>query len=432
MNAQDREFITGTVQQDTKRSDALQGWVKHRLEPSETEKSYYVVATSGGCPSNLLEAAAWRQNLSSRGYVQADTPESADVIIVNTCAVRLDQEDKAVRIIQDFQRRFGKEKRVLVSGCLEGINPDRLREAFSGETVHPPEGYLEFQSSQHHFDASDFERLDFKHHVVLFLRSWYFSMERLAGRRFQPLHNLLRTVMVSEQFYLLTVATGCLGHCTYCGIKNFKGPVRSRPLESILEEFDAALAGEHRDFWLIADDLGCWGQDFGGSLPELLSAILSRRADFTLVINYLDPAFLTKYENELATLFGDPRIILVNIPIQSGSPEVLKRMGRSGNLDKVMAWMEKVKRNHPALVLKTNVMVGFPGESWKDLAQTWKALARFDAIVALPFSARPDTPASMFPDQHGTVSTGVRLASTQAVVLATHLYRLVRSFRRTA
>ena len=396
---------------------------------SGTGKSYYVVATSGGCPSNLLEAAAWRQDLRAQGYVQADVPESADVIVVNTCAVRLDQEDKAVRIIEDFQNRFGKEKRILVTGCLEGINPDRLHEVFAGETVHPPDGYLEFQARQHHFDAGDFERLDFKHHVVLFLRSWYFSLERLAGRRFQPLHNLLRTVMVSEHFYLLTVATGCLGRCTYCGIRNFKGPVRSRPLETILQEFDAALARDCRDFWLIADDLGCWGQDLGASLPELLSAILSRRAEFTLVVNYLDPKFLVRYETELATLFSAPRIILVNVPIQSGSAGVLKRMGRSERLERVFTWMEKVKKDNPALVVKTNVMVGFPGESWKDLAQTWKALARFDAIVALPFSARPNTPASSFPDQHGAVSTGMRLAATQVVVLATHLFRLGRSLQ---
>ncbi len=390
-------------------------------------KTYYVIAISGGCPSNLLEAAAWREHFRARGYGPADSPDAADVIVVNTCAVRLDKEDKSARIIQDFQARFGKDKRILVTGCLEGINPERLREVFQGETVHPPEGYLEFQAGQHRFDEKDFGRLDFKHHVVMFLRSWYSQAERLAGRQFQPLHNLLQSVMVSDRFYLLTVAVGCLGHCTYCGIRNAKGPVQSRDLDGILAEFDRTLADGYKDVWLIADDLGCWGQDLGSGLPALLSAMLSRSGDFRLVINYLGPQFLMRYPDELAAIFRDPRIILVNIPIQSGSNPVLERMGRNETIDRLLAWVDAAKRDNPALVAKTNVMVGFPGETWADLVRTWQALLRFDAVVALPYSPRPNTPAAKMPDRHSRLDVQARLAATQFVVLAAHLGTLVRS-----
>lgn len=390
-------------------------------------RKYHVVAISGGCPSNFLEAAAWREHFRARGYGPADVPEDADVIVVNTCAVRLDKEDKSARIIQDFQERFGRDKRILVTGCLEGINPQRLREVFQGEAVHPPEGYLNFQAGQHQFDQGDFGRLDFKHKVVMFLRSWYFQAERLAGRQFQPLHNLLQSVMVSEKFYLLTVAVGCLGHCTYCGIRNAKGPVQSRDLDGVLEEFDRALADGYKDVWLIADDLGCWGQDLGSDLPALLAGLLSRPDDFRLVINYLGPQFLLRYPDELAEIFRDPRIILVNIPIQSGSDPVLKRMGRKETIDGVLAWVDAAKRNNPALVAKTNVMVGFPGETWGDLVRTWRALMRFDAVVALPFSPRPNTVAAELSDRRGRLDILARLAATQAFAVATHLGTLAHS-----
>lgn len=393
-------------------------------------KTYFVIAVSGGCPSNLLEAAAWREHFRARGYGPADSAENADVIVVNTCAVRLDKEDKSARIIQDFQDRFGADKRILVTGCLEGINPDRLREVFQGETIHPPEGYLEFQAGQHQFHETDFGRLDFKHKVLMFMRRWYFQAEQLAGRQFQPLHNLVQSVMVSEKFYLLTVAVGCLGHCTYCGIRNAKGPVQSRPLDQILDEFDRAIANGYKHVWLIADDLGCWGQDLGSSLPKLLAALVARPGDFRLVINYLGPQFLMRFPEELAEVFQDPRIILVNIPIQSGSPAVLKRMGRDETIDGVLAWIDVVKRRNPSLVVKTNVMVGFPGETWRDLSRTWRALMWFDAVVALRFSARPNTPAETLPGRRNETDIGARLLATQAVGLARHVDTLVRSLIR--
>lgn len=386
-----------------------------------------VIATSAGCPSNLLEAAAWRAHLQSLGYGPAESPETADVIIVNTCAVRGDMEERAATLIDDLQRRFGADRRILVTGCLEGINPERLREVFQGPTLPPPGGDLAFQATQHRFDPADFGRLETKHKVVLFLRRWYFGLERLLGRRFQPLHNLLRSVMVSERFYLLTVAVGCLGHCTYCGIRNAKGTVRSRGLEGILAEFDRALADGHQDFWLVADDLGCWGQDLGAGLPELLRGLLSRPGDFRLVINYLGPQFLMRYADELATIFRDRRFVLVNVPIQSGSDAVLRRMGRREPIAGVLGWVEGARRSNPSLVRKTNILVGFPGETWADLVRSWRAMMRFDAIVAEAYSPRPRTEAALLPGRIGPFQLRLRLLATRGVGLVVHARVLARS-----
>lgn len=384
-------------------------------------KKCHVVSTAPGCATHLLETAAWREHFESQGHVSCATPENADVIVVNTCAYSAPVEAATTRLVTDLKERYGETKKILVTGCMQGINPVKLGTASGGERLEPPEKPLDFFARHHRFHPEDFAALTFKHKAVLFLRSWYYSAERLAGRQFQPLHNVLKTVMVNEQFHLLTAAAGCLGACTFCAIKNAKGRVESRSLQALVQEFDEGLAAGARDFWLLGDDLGCWGQDLGASLPELLSALLSRSGDFTLAVNYLDPTFLLRYADELLPLFSDPRVILVNVPVQAASPGLLKRMGRAKDIDGVLRWVAQVKRNNPGLVVKTNFMVGFPGQTWGDLLASWKAIFSFDAAVVLAYSPRPNTPAAEFPEQHGELSKKVQAALTNVVIQARHL-----------
>jgi tRNA-2-methylthio-N6-dimethylallyladenosine synthase len=395
-----------------------------------TRKRYYVVSTTLGCATNLLENAAWREYLAGQGYEPAPDPAAADLIVINTCAYSREVEDASTRMIAEYQARFGAQKQIRVAGCYPGINPDRLKSVFPGERIEPPRRAVDFFSQYHRFDPQDFGRLTFKHHAVRFLRGWYFGLERLLGRRFQPLHHVLETVMVNERFHLLTVSRGCLGTCTFCAIRNAKGRVESRPLADIVREFEAGLARGVRDFWLLGDDLGCWGRDAGTSFAALLAALRAHEAPFRLVINYLDPTFLLRDAPALAEHFADPRVISVNIPIQSGSPRLLRRMGRSPAIDRVIAWVRAAKRANPALVVKTNVMVGFPGETWRDLVRSWRAVFDFDAAVALAFSPRPNTPAAAFPGQHGERARHLRLELTNAVILARHLQVLALSLLR--
>jgi MiaB/RimO family radical SAM methylthiotransferase len=381
-------------------------------------KKYFVLTTTEGCATNLLENAAHRKHYDSLGYSPAQDAESADLILVNTCAYSAEMENRAVRMISEIQDRYGN-KEIVLSGCLPKINPARMRQVFRGDVEPTRDATLASA-----FDRADFRNLSFNHRLLLAARPGYFALERLWGRRFRPLHNIVRSAVVNESYYPLTISTGCLGHCTFCAIKHSKGTLVSRPLTDVIAELDRGLARGFRDFWLLGDDIGCWGQDLGNgmSVAELLRVILGRRERFSLVLNQLDPRFVLRYEAELEPLLGDPRVACVNIPIQSASPTVLRRMRREVETDRLFGLLSRLKARNPALAVKTNLLVGFPGETWGDFARSLRAVFAFDAIVAMKYSRRPHTPAAQFPDQLPEVLKSSRLLLMRLVILCRHLF----------
>jgi tRNA A37 methylthiotransferase MiaB len=328
-------------------------------------------------------------------------------------------ENRAVGVLEDLQSRYaGKE--IVLSGCLPKINPGRVKEVFRGSIVESPKPEPQASEGYHEFDRRDFGKLSFKHRLILYFRPKYFAFEERLGLRFHPLHNIFKSVVVNEKFFLLTVATGCVGQCTFCAIKRAKGKLISRPLPVVMSEFDAGLAKGYRDFWLLGDDIGCWGQDLDQSVAILLRAMLSRPGKFSIVLNYLDPHFMLKYETELRELLSDPRVICINVPLQSASPRILEAMKRDYEPARVYRMLADVKARNPGLAVKTNILVGFPGESLGDFVRTQLSLFSFDAIVAMKYSPRPHTSAAKLPGQIADRVKSWRLLAMNLMILFRH------------
>src|SRR4051794_1580345 len=124
-------------------------------------KRYFVLTTTEGCATNLLENAAHRKRYQALGYEPAQSADTADVILVNTCAYNADMENKAVGTLTDLQKRFeGKE--IVLSGCLPKINPARVKEVFRGSVVESPKPEQKATAAYHQFDRADFGKLSFK------------------------------------------------------------------------------------------------------------------------------------------------------------------------------------------------------------------------------------------------------------------------------
>ncbi len=360
-------------------------------------KRIYVLSTTEGCATNLLENAAYRDQYAAGGMEVVNAAEEADLILINTCAYNGLMEDRASSMIQEFRDKYaGKE--IKVAGCFPKINPQRAKEVSGDNILKTNARQLDF-NGKNRFNKEDFSRLSWKHRLVLKLRPAYFWTERKLGRRFLPLHNIFRTVVVNEEFFLITVSTGCLGKCTFCAIKRAKGSLRSRPLETILSDRDAGLASGMKNYWLLADDVGCWGEDVGRSLPDLLNGIVEGQRDLRIVLNYVDPQFLVKHADRAVEALSNPQFVGVNIPLQSGSARVLDAMARMYGPDEVRVLLRRIKARNPGLAIKTNLIVGFPGESWLDFWKSVRSVFWFDAILAMSFSARPHTPAQKYDQQ---------------------------------
>ena len=208
-----------------------------------------------------------------------------------------------------------------------------------------------------------------------------------------------------------------MGECTYCAIRFAAGPLRSKPLDKILEEFDAGLQNGYQEFKLIAGDLGAYGQDLGTNVAILLERLLRRKTDYRLTLLDMAPHWFVQYSAELTRLFAanQEKIRLLMLPIQSGNSAVLKRMCRPDIVSSLAPKLKALRSQIPTLALATHVLVGFPGESEQEFEDTLKLLrtVKFDRVDVYRYSDRPNTEATQLP---GKVSEEIKKQRTLRIL----------------
>jgi tRNA A37 methylthiotransferase MiaB len=397
-----------------------------------SSKKFHIVTTTEGCATNLLENATYRENLKLSGLDNCHSPDEADVIIVNTCGYTSEREAYSTKTIQNLKDRF-PHKEIVIGGCLPKINAAALSTVHQGPTFSPGDvdglnRILNLKSESrdftgaNFFDEQDFDDLSGAHQIALAVRPFYFKLEKLLSQQFQPLHNVLETSIVNNEFYSIVVSQGCMGKCTFCAIKSAKGEVKSRPIDIILNDFQKGLNAGHKKFWLVGDDIGCYGQDLGLDFAALLQRILALPDDFELVINYFEPMFFVKLFDQMEPLLKDKRILNINFPLQSGSFRIVRRMGREYDPAIVMDRIKRIKLANPDLVVKTNIIVGFPGERFKDYLASLKTIFGFDAILPIKYTPRPGTGAMKYKDHVSEPVQEIRVKFMKLVVFFRHAY----------
>lgn len=398
----------------------------------------YLATTTEGCATNLMENATYRKTLELSHIENVQTAEEASVIVINTCAYTTDQEERSLSVIQKFQEQF-PNKQVVVGGCLTKINSKKLSEIYSGETFTP--GNIEqFKKSlkiennikaedveSHFFDKNDFIDLSWKHKLILYFRPIFYKAEKLFGKKFQPIHNVLKTAIINEEYYGISVSQGCAGACTFCSIKMAKGHVKSKSVVQVMHEFQKGLDLGKDKLWLLGDDIGCYGLDFNSDFSSLLTEILTIPKKFELVINYFEPYFFIKQFEKIIPLLSDKRVIHINFPIQSGSARIVKEMGREYDPSEVLLKINKLKKSNPEIIVKTNIIVGFPSETFSDFMMSVKSVFHFDAILALRFTARTGTRAFKMENQIPELKKMFRMFIINAAILIRHSYVALKS-----
>ncbi len=415
--------------------------------PNSTElhtpksKKLFIVSSAKGCVSNLIETTSIRSALNPAELASVESADDADVIFVNTCGYSQAAEDHSMEMIQGLEREH-PGKKIVVGGCLPRINDDRLRGGFSGTIVRTGDwdalgsalGSAAIDLSRARkesgpIDPTDLEtRLHFNRRAER-LAAPFFRVERFLGLKLQPLHNVFEGLVFDERTFALSVSRGCLGRCTYCAIKKAKGRLVSRALEELVAEFRGALNRGFTRIHLVADDVGCWGRDIGLTSGTLLQSFLSDPRDFKLVIDYFDPTWLVAGFNELKRTLADRRVACVNFPVQSGSQAVLDRMGRDYRLDEVLGCLREIRAANPDLVLKTHVLVGFPGETEMDFQESLAVLDDFDLVFPNLFAARPLTPAALM-EQLPVALKKARFKRLQSKVRRRHRGTVLKSLTR--
>lgn len=338
-----------------------------------------------GCSKNLMDTEVMLYHLVEQGYTVVSDDSEADVVIINTCAFIESAAQEAVDNILDVA--WLKENRslraIVVTGCLA----ERYREQLLDEmpeidavigvgSIHKiAEAVASVLEGRRYTDFADKEKV------------------ALGGSRI---------VTTGDAYAYLKISEGCSNHCTYCAIPSIRGKMRSRPMEELVEEAKELSDMGIRELCIIAQDTTSYGLDIYGrlALPELLSR-LAKETDFHWIrLLYLYPDRIT---DELLDVICENENVLpyFDIPIQHIADSVLHRMNRRGNGALVRDVIAKIRARIPDAVLRTTVMVGFPGETEGDFTELCEFVrdTRFDRLGAFTYSAEEGTPAAEFADQ---------------------------------
>jgi ribosomal protein S12 methylthiotransferase len=211
-----------------------------------------------------------------------------------------------------------------------------------------------------------------------------------------------RELLNPSYYAYLKIAEGCSNHCTYCAIPLIRGEFRSREFEDIVSEAKSLAENGVKELIVVAQDTTRYGEDLYGKqrLSELLSELSKIEEIKWIRILYCYPDRLS--DELLETIAKNEKVLnYIDLPLQHADETVLKRMNRFGNKEKLLSLIKHIRQIIPDVVLRTTLIVGFPGET-EEAFETLSEFvneARFDRLGCFTYSAEEDTPAAEFPDQ---------------------------------
>ncbi len=378
------------------------------------------ISFANGCPRSMIEAARLVDYFRLNGWQVTPKFSRADLVIVGVCGVSDDMERASMKYLAIADRRRKGGAPFVVFGCLAGINEPLVKAHFDAATVTRKNLDLLDSLAQAPVKLSQVKYPnDVKSYTDYIHRSYSFWDELRAKNKFKfsslaalkLLSKLLKCwyqrpdseiIPRGEPFYI-RIAGGCSGLCSYCAIKNAAGPLQSRPLAEVREDFRKGLAQGCRAIRLLAEDVGSYGQDLGLTIVDLLRELLSHPGDYQLIIDDFSPKWLVRYYQELQNLFHTygRKFAHLGLEIQSGSERILDLMHREYQAAQAKACILGLKQACPDLKLYTHVLLGFPGETEADFLDTLDFLktVQFHWVSIYKYSDRPNTLSATLPDK---------------------------------
>jgi len=325
-----------------------------------------------GCSANQSNSEIIGGLLSESGYTLT-SEENADMVIINTCTVKIQTERKIIRRLEKLRY---SSKKILVTGCMSEVQKDRIEE------VHPEASIIGLNEIGR--IKNIVRRIEADERVVM-LESDPTDMVYLPKTRINPMINITQ------------IATGCLGDCAYCIVRSAKGALRSFPVNSIVDDVRQAVKDGCKEIWLTAQDTGCYGFDTGVKLPALLRKVTAIDGDFRIRIGMMNPDHVRGISGDLIIAFSSDKMYkFLHMPVQSGSDEVLENMNRRYTIEEAGEIIDRFKKDIKDLTFSTDIIVGFPGETEEqfekslDFVNTYKP----DIVNISRYGIRPLTRAA--------------------------------------
>jgi threonylcarbamoyladenosine tRNA methylthiotransferase MtaB len=342
-----------------------------------------------GCRLNEAELEAWARQFRQRGISIANAGETADLLVVNTCAVTGEAVRKSRKLLRRMQRD-NPRARLVVSGCAASL-PDTLPEDAGIDLLVP---------------NADKDRL-------VEIAAAELALPLMPATAAEPAAAAL--FARGRQRGFVKIQDGCRYQCTFCITTVARGAERSRTAAAICDDINTLAADGIREIVLTGVHAGGWGSDLGEDLAGLLATVLRETDVPRIRLGSVEPWGLTE---SFWRLFEDPRMMPhLHLPLQSGADTVLKRMARRCRRAEYERLVERARDTAAQFNITTDIIVGFPGETDAEWRQTLDAVAHigFGGLHIFAYSPRAGTRAATLPDQVDTETKRGRSRELQAL-----------------
>lgn len=378
-----------------------------------------------GCPKNRVDSEVMLGHLANDGFTAVNSPEGADVIVVNTCAFIAAAKEESVDTILEMARyKTQGAQKLVVAGCMsQRYAPDLAKEIpevdhFLGtgnfESIgdvlkgvgpknHPSLPILGVGSSGTRNEATKAHpRLVGKNKLIPYRHVEGAEHARVPDPDFTLSAHSPRMATLAKHMSYVKVSEGCSNTCAFCIIPKLRGPQRSRPIDDIVREVEGLLEKGTLEINLIAQDLCAFGKDREPreSLAQLLKALDGFGGNYWVRCLYAYPKGLTQ---DVMDMLGSATHVLpyLDMPLQHIADGILTRMKRGKGGPATWELLRRLRQSVPNLTLRTTFITGLPGESdadFEELVEFAKEI-RFERLGVFSFSPEEDTPAATMPDQ---------------------------------
>lgn len=335
-----------------------------------------------GCSKNLIDTEMAIGLFKRNNFEIVNDVEKAEIIIVNTCGFIESAKQEAINTILEMaeHKENGTCKYLVVMGCLVQRYKKELQKALPEVDL-----FIEINDYTNYWDKI-LELLD----------------EEEKPDTINNLCYMDRVISTGNKTAYLKIAEGCSNRCTYCAIPYIRGPYVSRPMEEVLEEAKKLATAGIKELIVIAQDTTRYGEDLYGEskLSDLLNELCKIDGFEWIRFLYAYPESIT--DELIQTVKNNPKICnYFDIPIQHISDSVLRRMNRRTNGKQIEELINKIKKQIPDVILRTSLIVGFPGETEEDFNKLYEFVKKgyFDKLGVFTYSKEDGTPAARLKEQ---------------------------------
>lgn len=326
-----------------------------------------------GCPKNEADCALLKAYLEKKGNNIVNAIEDADAVVIDTCGFILEAKKESIEeILTYLELKKERDLKVYVTGCLVQRYGEELKkeipEVDGWFGILPPEKIAE-----------------------------NIGKESIIPKNPEPVYEFGGRVD-EKQYAYVKISDGCDRACSFCTIPLFKGSFKSRKIDDIVKEVEYLILSGKKEIILVAQDTTGYGIDLYGKqmLPELLKRINDIPGDFWIRVMYMHPDHIT---DEIIEAFSYDKVLkYFDIPVQHGSDKVLKLMNRTKKSEHILKLVEKIRKRYEDAVLRTSIIVGFPGETDEDFEELldFIKMVRFERLGAFIYSDEEEAPSYHF------------------------------------